>query len=112
MHDAGRPAAARTVKVVLIGDGNAGKTSLRSRLLFRAFQPSYRATIGADFVSKTFYVPRSAVQLSIWDTAGQERFRSLGAAFYRGADAVVLAFDVSDRASLERTLTWYDEFRR
>ncbi|MCO5602889.1 hypothetical protein L7F22_057028 [Adiantum nelumboides] len=143
------------------------KTSLRSRLLFRAFQPSYRATIGADFVSKTFYVPRSAVypggqqrrqrrrrrrrrrgrrrgdgreaaageegdedeedeeeedeeddeegikvQLSIWDTAGQERFRSLGAAFYRGADAVVLAFDVSDRASLERTLTWYDEFRR
>lgn len=145
--------AARVAKVVLVGDGNAGKTSLRSRLLFRKFQPSYRATIGADFVTKTFSVPRSVVfgeeanggasrrrrrererrqkaeregeaneevdeeeavkvQLSIWDTAGQERFRSLGAAFYRGADAVVLAFDASDRASLERTLTWYDEFRR
>jgi GTPase SAR1 family protein len=43
-------------------------------------------------------------------TAGQERFRSLGRAFYRGADALVLAYDAANPASLETTRSWYLDF--
>lgn len=48
--------------------------------------------------------------LQIWDTAGQERFQSLGVAFYRGADACVLVFDVNVAKTFENLESWRDEF--
>ncbi|SNX85183.1 related to YPT7 - GTP-binding protein of the RAB family [Melanopsichium pennsylvanicum] len=106
----------RAIKVVLIGDGNAGKTSIRNRFLTDTFYPSYRATIGADFITKTVPVDPlnpdgEKATLQIWDTAGQERFQSLGSAFYRGADAVILAFDVTKgEEALERVEAWFRVF--
>lgn len=106
----------RTLKIVLIGDGGCGKTSIRNHFLSNTFFPSYRATIGADFITKTLPIDPSKPEgekatLQIWDTAGQERFQSLGSAFYRGADAVIIAFDVTkgDQA-LERVKMWYNAF--
>jgi Ras-related protein Rab-7A len=55
-----------------------GKTSLRHRYFRRSFQVSYKATIGADFVSKTVTVEDDEISLQVWDTAGQERYKSLG----------------------------------
>ncbi|KAG9042920.1 hypothetical protein FS837_010223 [Tulasnella sp. UAMH 9824] len=49
--------------------------------------------------------------LQIWDTAGQERFSSLSAAFFRGADAVILVFDVNKPNTLQELQRWWDEFR-
>lgn len=54
------------------------------------FSNQYKATIGADFLTKEIHVDDKAVTMQIWDTAGQERFQSLGVAFYRGADCCVL----------------------
>jgi small GTP-binding protein len=51
------------------------------------------------------------VKLQIWDTAGQERFQSISIAYYRGADAIVVCYDVSDRQSYQRTRTWLSEAR-
>jgi len=50
------------------------------------------------------------VTLQIWDTAGQERFQSLGVAFYRGADACVLVYDITDAKSFDNLESWMDEF--
>ncbi|KAG9017918.1 hypothetical protein FRB95_012770 [Tulasnella sp. JGI-2019a] len=52
-----------------------------------------------------------SVTLQIWDTAGQERFSSLSTAFFRGADAVILVFDVNKPESLQELSRWWDEFR-
>jgi Ras-related protein Rab-7A len=46
----------------------------------------------------------------IWDTAGQERFQSLGVAFYRGADACVLVYDLTNLKSFDNCESWRDEF--
>ncbi|KAF9033977.1 hypothetical protein BDZ89DRAFT_538474 [Hymenopellis radicata] len=81
-----------TIKVVVIGASGVGKTSLRSQYITSRFSTGYRATIGADFISKTITVPgaeEEEVVLQIWDTAGQERFSSLSTAFFRRADAVL-----------------------
>ena len=59
------------------------------------FTQSYKATVGADFTEKEISVDGKIVHLEIWDTAGQERFRSLGGAFYRGADCCVLVYDIT-----------------
>ena len=56
------------------------------------------ATLGLDFISKSFK-PENAtedVKVKIWDTAGQERFRTLTHAFYKQADGVIVAFDVTN----------------
>lgn len=103
------------LKVVLLGDGAVGKTSLRSRFIHKKFTNNYKATIGADFITKEVVVEEEyggvkRATMQIWDTAGQERFQSLGVAFYRGADACVLVFDVSVYKSFENLNNWRREF--
>jgi Ras-related protein Rab-7A len=92
-----------------------GKTSLLSRYGSGKFTGQYKATIGADFVTKEVVVTdafgqRHLVTLQLWDTAGQERFQSLGVAFYRGADAALLVYDITDPLSLDHLDRWRSEF--
>ena len=78
------------LKVIILGDTGVGKSSLMGRYVNDKFDTRYKATIGADFLTKEVEVEGTKVTLQIWDTAGQERFQSLGSAFYRGADACML----------------------
>ncbi|KAG6889263.1 hypothetical protein C0995_002258 [Termitomyces sp. Mi166 len=103
-----------TVKLVIIGASGVGKTSLRSQYISGQFSSGYRATIGADFIVKTIPHPRNPadrILLQIWDTADQERFSSLSKAFFRGADAVLLMFDVNAPATMAALTKWWAEFR-
>ncbi|KAF9033970.1 P-loop containing nucleoside triphosphate hydrolase protein [Hymenopellis radicata] len=103
-----------TIKVVVIGASGVGKTSLRSQYITSRFSTGYRATIGADFISKTITVPgaeQDQVVLQIWDTAGQERFSSLSTAFFRGADAVVMVYDVNRPETLHELTRWWAVFK-
>ncbi|KAI0935482.1 hypothetical protein AcV5_003898 [Taiwanofungus camphoratus] len=104
----------RTVKVVVIGPSSVGKTSLRNQYISGRFTTGYRATIGADFITKSlphYSSPDETVTLQIWDTAGQERFSSLSSAFFRGADACLLMFDVNQPDTLKALTKWWSEFR-
>nr|ACF81381.1 unknown [Zea mays] len=83
------------LKVIVLGDSGVGKTSLMNQYVHKKFSQQYKATIGADFVTKEVLIEDRLVTLQIWDTAGQERFQSLGVAFYRGADCCVLVYDVN-----------------
>ena len=106
------------LKVILLGDSGVGKTSLMNRYHTGTFTGQYKATIGADFLSKDLTVTNPTTglpkqcTLQIWDTAGQERFQSLGTAFYRGADACLLVYDVTDPRSLDHLESWKHEFLR
>ncbi|KAH1370156.1 hypothetical protein KXW75_004657 [Aspergillus fumigatus] len=100
------------LKVIILGDSGVGKTSLMNQYVNKKFSASYKATIGADFLTKEVLVDDRLVtmQACIWDTAGQERFQSLGVAFYRGADCCVLVYDVNNSKSFEALDSWRDEF--
>ncbi|EGD78334.1 Rab7 GTPase [Salpingoeca rosetta] len=98
------------LKVIILGDSGVGKTSLMNQYVNRKFSNQYKATIGADFLTKEVTVDDRLVTMQIWDTAGQERFQSLGVAFYRGADCCVLVFDVTVPRSFESLEAWRDEF--
>ncbi len=76
----------------------------------KRFSNQYKATIGADFLTKEIMVDDKLVTLQIWDTAGQERFQSLGVAFYRGADACILCYDITNQRSFENLDSWREEF--
>ncbi|CAK9137396.1 unnamed protein product [Ilex paraguariensis] len=98
------------LKVIVLGDSGVGKTSLMNQYVYKKFSQQYKATIGADFVTKELQIDDKLVTLQIWDTAGQERFHSLGIAFYRGADCCILVYDVNVPKSFETLQNWHEEF--
>ena len=98
------------LKIVILGDSGVGKTSLMNQYVNRKFSSQYKATIGADFLTKEVMIDDKLVTLQIWDTAGQERFQSLGVAFYRGADACILVHDITSEKSFQQLNSWRTEF--
>ncbi|XP_049584743.1 ras-related protein Rab-20 [Syngnathus scovelli] len=83
------------VKVVLLGDMNVGKTSLLHRYTERKFRDTI-STVGGAFFLKQW----GPYNVSIWDTAGREQFHGLGSMYCRGADVVILTYDVTNWQSL------------
>ncbi|XP_022313329.1 ras-related protein Rab-37-like isoform X3 [Crassostrea virginica] len=97
-------------KVMLIGDSGVGKTCLLVRFKDGAFlSGSFISTVGIDFRNKVVDVEGTKVKLQIWDTAGQERFRSITRAYYRDANALLLLYDVSNKASFDNIRAWLGE---
>lgn len=98
------------LKVIILGDSSVGKTSLMNQYVNKRFSNQYKATIGADFLTKEVVIDDRVVTMQIWDTAGQERFQSLGVAFYRGADCCVLVYDTTAPNTFKNLDSWRDEF--
>ncbi|PRP85631.1 hypothetical protein PROFUN_06420 [Planoprotostelium fungivorum] len=96
----------KLLKVILLGDSGVGKSSLMNQYVHQQFAAEYKATIGADFLTKHVMIDNVPVTMQIWDTAGQERFQSLGVAFYRGADCCALVFDINSEKSFDSVTSW------
>ena len=85
------------VQVLIVGNGAVGKSSMIQRYCRGSFTKTYKKTIGVDFLEKQLRVHGEDVRLMLWDTAGQEEFDCLTRAYYRGAQAAVVAFSTTDR---------------
>lgn len=97
-------------KTILVGDSGVGKTSLLVQFDQGKFIPgSFSATVGIGFTNKVVTVDGVKVKLQIWDTAGQERFRSVTHAYYRDAEALLLLYDITNRASFDNIRAWLTE---
>lgn len=98
------------LKVVLLGDGGVGKSSLIQRFVSNKYDPSLFHTIGVEFLNRDLEVDGSRYTLQIWDTAGQERFKSLRTPFYRGTDCCLLTYAIDDAQSFQNIAMWKKEF--
>ncbi|KAK2111518.1 Ras- protein Rab-9A [Saguinus oedipus] len=95
-------------KVIFLGDGGVGKSSLMNRYVTNKFDTQLFHTIGVEFLNKDLEADGQFVTLQIWDTAGQERFRSLRMPFYRGC--FLLTFSADDSQSSQTLSNWKKEF--
>ncbi len=99
------PPRKKLIKAVIIGDEYVGKTQLMKRLCKNSFQEKYIATIGTDFLTYNYFnnEQNSMATVQCWDTAGQERFRVLGDTFYKRADILLCAIDLTTKEGLDVT---------
>ena len=94
-------------KIVLIGDGAVGKTSIRRRYMGEGFRTDFLATMGADFAYlKTDTPDGDVIEWQIWDLAGQPAFRNVMKAYYKGSMGALAVYDVSQPETLESIDSW------
>lgn len=96
-------------KIVLLGDAAVGKTSLFYRIFRNEFTDIYKTTIGVDFCLLDYLILSVPFRLQLWDTAGSERFKSLTYGYYRGAQVVILTFDVTNLQAVDSLQKWHTE---
>ena len=99
-------------KVIIVGPGAVGKTSLLNRFVHNEFNLKYKLTIGVDFLTKNLeYTPSKFAKLQIWDIGGQERFKFLHRSFYDGALGALLVFDLTRQHTFSSMKIWLSEMR-
>jgi small GTP-binding protein len=98
-----------TFKILTIGESGVGKTCILRRFVENKFLKNHLATIGIDFKTKTVNIKNKEIKLKIWDTAGEDRFRNITQQYYKGADGIVLVYDVTDEASYDKIKDWMDQ---
>lgn len=98
-------------KIVTLGEGRVGKTSLSLKFVNNVFHNDEISTVNATCLSKLVQIEKGAVQLNIWDTAGQERYRALAPNYYRGAQGALIAYDITDRNSFDKVVSWIKELK-
>ena len=98
-------------KIVLIGDGAVGKTSIRRRYMGEGFRSDFLATMGADFAYLKTTVDENIIEWQIWDLAGQPAFRSVMKAYFKGSMGALAVYDVTQPKSLESIDSWIEEAR-
>ena len=99
-------------KVLLLGDSDVGKSSLILRYTEETFNSKLVNSIGVDFKMKKKEIDGKVIKVQIWDTAGHERFRSITYSYYRGANAIIIVFDLSDQKSFISITEWLKQIEK
>ena len=99
-------------KVLLLGDTTVGKTCFLMKYTDKTFQEGHISTIGLDYRLKSM-VSKSGknIKLQIWDTAGQDRFRAITKNYYKGANGIILIYDVTSQKTFDNVKNWVTQIR-
>ena len=99
-------------KVLLLGDSSVGKTCFLLKYTDKTFQEIHMSTIGLDYRLKTIKLNNGKnIKLQIWDTAGQDRFRAITKNYYKGANGIILIYDVTSLQTYENIKTWVNQIK-
>ena len=100
-------------KLVLLGHGGVGKTSLVNRYVHQRFQQRYLQTLGEDVFSKKMTIEEYKILVAIHDLAGQERFSPFRQTYIRGAHLALGVFDLTIPSTLnELKENWLDDLSK
>ncbi|XP_051514465.1 ras-related protein Rab-28 isoform X1 [Myxocyprinus asiaticus] len=113
MSDSEEEIQERQLKIVLLGDGASGKTSLATRFAQEAFGKQYKQTIGLDFFLKRITLPVNLnVTLQVWDIGGQTIGGKMLDKYIYGAQGVLLVYDITNSQSFENLEDWLNMVRK
>ena len=96
----------KSIKVILLGDSNVGKTSIIERLKTNTFKINQPATISLEHYNLMIKVNLFVLRMQIWDTAGQEKFDAITSNYYKSTEVIIFVYAVNLRSSFERIEEW------
>jgi len=99
-------------KVCLFGPANVGKTSLLLRFIKDYFSESLKKTIGSNFLIKDVKIGEKNVRLLLWDIGGQAQFHKLRGIYFKGSNAALGVFDVTEPQSLLKIPGWFSSIKK
>jgi len=99
-------------KILILGDGGVGKTTLLHRYVEGKFIDTTTMTIGVEFFTKEISIDSKLCQLMIWDVTGQERFRFMIDQYFKGALGALVLFDITNMKSFVNIEKWITLLRK
>lgn len=103
----------KSFKIVLLGDGEVGKTTWANRLRTRRFENDYNPTLGVELHPLSYMVDSyNSIGFGIWDCSGVERFKGLGDGYYRGVNGAILMCDLTRRETYISLMRWIRDLNR
>ena len=94
------------LKIVILGEGRVGKTSILSKYFNKKFNAKEQSTINPSFYEKKVNHNGKIVQLKFWDTAGQEQFDAISKIYYQNAVGALLVYDVTIFETFQKVEKW------
>ena len=99
-------------KILLLGNTTVGKSSILERYCKERFESTTFPTIGQDNERKTVIKDGKTINLQIYDTAGQERYRVIAKNLYKGADGILLIYDISNKETFDSMENWIQDITK
>ena len=93
-------------KYLIIGNSRVGKSCLFYRFIDDRWEENCELTVGVDFKKNTLDLEGKSVELQIWDTSGQERYQIITVNYYRGANGIMLVYDITNLESFQNLNSW------
>ena len=94
------------IPMMLIGDGQVGKSSLTLRLTGNTFDDAQLTTIGKESYIYETILHDQNIKIKIWDTAGQERFKSMSVNVIKNVEGLILTYSIAKRDSFDNLPAW------
>lgn len=100
-------------KIIVCGDPEVGKTSTVLRFTNKAFRRTYIPTVGVNISEKVVFLKdqNAKIEYVIWDLAGQSKFQLMRKHFYKGADGLLLIFDLTRPPTFKNVAGWYQDIK-
>lgn len=99
-------------KITLFGPPAVGKTSILLKYIKDFFSNSLKKTIGSNFLIKDLTIDGKDVRLLLWDIGGQERFQHLRQIYFKGSNASLGVFDVTNKQTLIKIPGWVSSIKK
>ncbi len=99
----------KRAKILVVGDGGVGKTSICKRLAQSSFDSKYTPTIGSDYFSGQIQIGKETLKMCLWDCSGHPEFVEVRNEFYKEANGLLLVYDITSKKSFDGLEMWIRE---
>ena len=99
----------RLLKLLIIGSKKTGKSTIMSILTNNPIEPNHILTIGLQFKTKVYNIMNKKIKCQLWESSNFQKFKSITKTLFKGAEAILLVYDINNRNSFEKMLELYKE---